>query len=528
MFLFRSVRRRLVSLLSLTLCLMLALAGIGLLGLLGHQDAVEDLDFLLYKSPNKDHLSRAVTRISESLFSGLDLQQAAAVDLQRSALQTEIRAAVDSLFDFRRKLEALPPSAELSLQQRQQIRTRLDQVFGELHRLHGIADKLKVVRDAEDQRSVDQLRYAAGSAVTQIQRTLDTLPAYQSHSHLELSLSKEQERSARLLRWLAIVTTSVLALFVVIFVCGLKWISEPARVVSDGCTRIANGDTRYRLQSVSIWNDEFTKLVAGVNMVADRFLQAEEDLQHRVKAQSEQLVRTHRLAGVGFLAAGVAHEINNPLNAITLAADSLDSCLDRIAPENSADVRMARSRIAMIRSESQRCGEITARLLDFSRSDRSEKRSENLTALINEVLVIVEHLGRFSDRRVVFDCVHPVCADVLASQIKQVILNLVVNALQASPAGGVVTVHLIEKVDAVLLTVSDQGCGMDAETREHVFDPFYSKQEVGQGTGLGLSISHRIVEDHHGTITPLSDGPGCGSTFQVRLPRRQQQARDAA
>ena len=528
MFLLRSIRRRLVSLLGLAFGLMLALAGIGLFGLLGHREAVQDLDFLLYKSPNKDQLSRAVTRISESLFNELDLKQPAAVEVQRARLQTAIETAVESLFDFRRKFEALPPSEELSLQQRGQVLKRLDQVYGELHRLTKLEGGLRAINTPEDQRAVDQLRIAAASSVTQIQRTLDTLPAYQTHSHVELSLAKEQERSARRLRWLAIVTVFVVVMFAIILACGLKWISEPARTVANGCIRIASGDTRYRLQPVSMWNDEFTKLVAGVNMVADRFIQAEEDLLHQVKAQSEQLVRTHRLAGVGFLAAGVAHEINNPLNAISLAADSLEGCLERMADSDSPAARTALNRIAMIRSESKRCGEITARLLDFSRSDRSEKQSENVTSLIQEVLLVVEHLGRFSDRQVVFDSSRRVTAELLASQIKQVILNLVVNALQASPPGGTVTIELLEKVDSIVLTVSDSGCGMDCETLEHIFDPFYTKQEVGQGTGLGLSISHRIIEDHNGTITPFSDGAGCGSTFQVRLPRRQQQARNAA
>ena len=204
MFLLRSIRRRLVSLLGLAFGLMLALAGIGLFGLLGHREAVQDLDFLLYKSPNKDQLSRAVTRISESLFNELDLKQPAAVEVQRARLQTAIETAVESLFDFRRKFEALPPSEELSLQQRGQVLKRLDQVYGELHRLTKLEGGLRAINTPEDQRAVDQLRIAAASSVTQIQRTLDTLPAYQTHSHVELSLAKEQERSARRLRWLAI------------------------------------------------------------------------------------------------------------------------------------------------------------------------------------------------------------------------------------------------------------------------------------------------------------------------------------
>ena len=101
------------------------------------------------------------------------------------------------------------------------------------------------------------------------------------------------------------------------------------------------------------------------------------------------------------------------------------------------------------------------------------------------------------------------------------------NALQATDSGGEVVIRLVEQVDNVVLSVSDNGCGMDPETLQHVFDPFFTSREQGQGTGLGLSITHRIVEDHGGTVTPVSAGAGLGSTFQVRLPRRCRTARAA-
>ncbi len=155
------------------------------------------------------------------------------------------------------------------------------------------------------------------------------------------------------------------------------------------------------------------------------------------------------------------------------------------------------------------------------------RQPTDVAELVREVLVMVDHLGQYQDRRVEFVCDKCVIADVNAAEIKQVILNLVANALQATQAGGVVTIRMQEQVDNITLAVSDDGCGMDSETLQHVFDPFFTTQETGQGTGLGLSITHRIVEDHGGTVTPMSDGAGCGSTFQIRIPRRQQQANAA-
>ncbi len=120
-----------------------------------------------------------------------------------------------------------------------------------------------------------------------------------------------------------------------------------------------------------------------------------------------------------------------------------------------------------------------------------------------------------------FDQYDPLIVQVNSAQMKQVILNLVANALQATQDGGHVRIDISEQVDSVNIVISDNGCGMDTETLQHVFDPFFSTKETGQGTGLGLSITHRIVEDHAGTIVPSSPGPGLGSTFRIRLPRRQ-------
>ena len=142
---------------------------------------------------------------------------------------------------------------------------------------------------------------------------------------------------------------------------------------------------------------------------------------------------------------------------------------------------------------------------------------------MREVLVIVHHLGQFQDRQIDFECHQSVIADVNSAQVKQVILNLVANALQATKPGGTVRIKLQEMVDSLVLSITDDGCGMDQETLQHVFDPFFTTRETGQGTGLGLSITHRIIEDHGGTVTPMSDGIGHGSTFQIRLPRRQSQ-----
>ena len=110
--------------------------------------------------------------------------------------------------------------------------------------------------------------------------------------------------------------------------------------------------------------------------------------------------------------------------------------------------------------------------------------------------------------------------EVNGPEIKQVVLNLAANALEAMDSGGTLKIEITEQVDEVILTFDDDGCGMTPEVIEHLFDPFFTRRRGGKGTGLGMSISHRIISDHGGTIEATSDGPHCGSRFRIHLPRR--------
>ena len=527
-FLFRSIRRRLVSLFAGAMLLVIAMAGIGAFGLIWHQEAVDDLDFLLHRSPDLNQLSRSISKISECLFSSLDPKQLAAVQQQRITYLAHVEDARASLREFRRRIEALPAPPELNRQQRDQVLPRIDDIYGEFDYLASLAEGLQPVKSAEAKVRQLDLRFDASRAVTRIQRSLDNLPAYYMTADWgELSLQKQHRRSERFLRWLLYGTGIVVAFSIVILTCGFRWISIPVRSIAKGCTRIANGDTRFRLLLASRWQDEFADLVSGVNCMADRFQQAEEELQYKVRERSEQLIRSQKLASVGFLAAGVAHEINNPLSAITVAAESLEMRLYGIDGMKSDEAREVLDRIAMIRRESRRCGDITRRLLDFSHGDKAGRIPTDIAALIRDVLLMFQHLGRYADRTVNFECNRCIIAEVNAAQLKQVVLNLIANGLQATVSGGRVIVRIQELVDSIVIAIEDDGCGMDEDTLHHIFDPFFTTKEAGQGTGLGLSITHRIIENHSGTITPISNGLGCGSTFQIRLPKRQPQANAA-
>lgn len=525
MFLVRSIRRRLVTGLVITLVLMLFLAGAGVVGLIWHQEAVSDLSFLVYQSPNRDQLSRSISRVGEQLYAPLNLRFAQAVDEMRSAYRTRWIEADDELTEFRRRVEELPLTPEL-FQQRNQVLSRLDGIRYELQRLSGLAARLQPVSGPGDPQFI-KLRADVHVAIARCQSLLDNLPAYEHRHWVSMSLEKQKTRSTRLLKIILWFAGGTAITFSVMTYCGFQWISRPLRFVARGATRIANGDFSHRLDPATRWRDEFQDLVDCVNSMAERFQEKEEDLQAKVRERSEQLARSQRLASVGFFAASVGHEINNPLSAISVAAESLEMRLPDMVPPDHPDAAEVRSRLAMIRTESRRCGTITRRLLDFARGDESLKSTTDLTEIIREVIALTVHLGIFRDRTILFERREPLTISMNASQIKQVVLNLVANGLQATMPGGTVTIELADQIDSVCITVSDDGCGMDVDCQQRIFDPFYSTRAEGQGTGLGLCITHRLVEEHHGTIVPFSAGPGKGSTFRVRLPKRQSIA-DAA
>jgi signal transduction histidine kinase len=319
---------------------------------------------------------------------------------------------------------------------------------------------------------------------------------------------------------------SALAVTVLLFLglirCGYLWIFVPIRKLHEGASRVAAGDFDYRVKLTG--RDEMVALADTFNQVVNTFQEIKSKLDGEVHERSRQLVRSERLAGVGFLAAGVAHEINNPLSAIAMASESLESRLHepaftdgRPAPE---DLALVTQYLNMIQSEAFRCQKITARLLDFARGHDAPRTRQDLSKIISEVLDMVSHMSKFRGHNVVFDRQRTCLAEVNGSEIKQVVLNLLANALESMEGQGTVWIDFEERADEVILSLRDNGCGMTPYVLENLFEPFFTERKSGKGTGLGLSISHRIVSEHGGRMEALSDGPGKGSCFRIHLPRK--------
>lgn len=301
----------------------------------------------------------------------------------------------------------------------------------------------------------------------------------------------------------------------------------PFRVLIRGARQVANDDFDHRIHLDT--EDEMAELAAHMNAMTERFQQIHTDLERQVKQRTMDLVRSEQLASVGVLAAGVAHEINNPLASIAICAEALESRLqdilkqDDLLPDEDrcAEIGVLRNYLRMIQDEAFRSKEITDRLLDFSRRGDAEKHPTNLGELVQSVIEMVQHLGKYRGKEIHFDPPPLLLAPVAGQEMKQVVLNLLTNALEAVDAGGNVQVELRRRPQHVEMIVTDDGCGMTDEVMSHLYEPFFTSRETGQGTGLGLAITYRIVTDHDGRIDAESHGPGRGSTFRVTLPLEQ-------
>jgi signal transduction histidine kinase len=285
---------------------------------------------------------------------------------------------------------------------------------------------------------------------------------------------------------------------------------------------VARGQFDYQIELHT--GDEMQALAEAFNDMTSRLSATYADLERQIRERSRQLVRSERLASVGFLAAGVAHEINNPLAAIAFSSEALESRLDRVFVTDSgsepeaSEARTVRKYVRMIQEEAFRCKGITEKLLDFSRCHDIQRQRTDLVELVQSVVEMIQHMGKYRGKSIAFQPKEAVFAHVDPQEIKQVVLNLVVNALDCMETDGTLRIQMRNVEGMAEATFVDDGCGMAPEVLENIFEPFFTRRRVGKGTGLGLSITHRIVTQHHGDISATSEGEGQGSTFTVRLP----------
>jgi two-component system, NtrC family, sensor kinase len=242
-----------------------------------------------------------------------------------------------------------------------------------------------------------------------------------------------------------------------------------------------------------------------------------EEVTDRVEA-SRAVARAEKLAAVGRLAAGVVHEINNPLATISACAESLEARVNEGAFDNSPVVEDLREYLGLIRSEAFRCKSITNGLLDFSRTRAADHVIIELGDVIASVIRLLSHQKRRSAvefRVEVAEDLAQVSGD--PGQLQQALIALATNALDALVISGVLTIDARNAGDKVVVQVTDNGVGIPPENLTKIFEPFFTTKEIGKGTGLGLAVCYGILTEHGGSLDVQST-VGVGTTFTITLP----------
>ena len=346
---------------------------------------------------------------------------------------------------------------------------------------------------------------------------------------LVADIERSRERSTANLRRSTYVAGSATVLVVVLVLTLMHyfrvWVFAPISAIQAGVQRVHRGNFGQPIRLSS--GDELDELATEFNLMTGRLQAMYADLARQVNERTRQLVRSERMVSVGFLAAGVAHEINNPLASIAFCAEALERRLQEVLARNPGEAEVILKYLRMMQEESQRCKQITHKLLDFSRSGGKQEPTD-LMHLVRDVIEVAECLPAARGKTVTFHADGSLIAPVRVPEVKGVVLNILVNGLESMDSGGTMTVSLADRGDAAELTFTDTGCGMTTEVLEHIFEPFFTRNRTGNGTGLGLATSHLIIDQHGGTIAATSAGPGKGSTFTVRLPLHSSATADPA
>jgi two-component system NtrC family sensor kinase len=305
----------------------------------------------------------------------------------------------------------------------------------------------------------------------------------------------------------------------------------PLRDLEGGAKRLARGELDSPIPVRG--NDEFGEVARSFNTMTaalsasqKELREAAHTLEEKVEERTRQLrlaeleaAQSEKLASVGLLAAGIAHELNNPLTGVLTFSHLMRQKL----PDGSQDAED----MDLVIRETKRCATIIRRLLDFARQKAPEKKFTDLNRVIEETVRFIERPAHLQNTDITLELA-PDLPQVWVDedQVKQVVMNMLVNAQHATEAGGSITVRTRvcdyrfrggDDVPAVEIAIIDTGCGIPEADLKKIFDPFFTSKEVGKGTGLGLSVSHGIVQAHGGVIR-VSSVVGQGTTFTVYLP----------
>jgi len=320
---------------------------------------------------------------------------------------------------------------------------------------------------------------------------------------------EEVEREAQRYRKMSI-TILATALLLGALLCFLlvRWIVNPLQAIRKATARIMRGEKDTIPMEPAIRSSvEGIELVNSLNLMLSA-----------LEAKQNQLVQSTKLAAIGKVTAGIAHEINNPLNNISLTAEVL---LEDLAGLDCAE------RLEMINDvviQADRARKVVRQLLDFSRTKKPTAWEEvDLTRLAGDSLELLKNQIRIGQIRTEIDLpAEPLLVMGNPNKLQQVVVNIILNAVQAMQPGGLLRLEAAAcpRQNQAVIAISDTGPGIPEESRAQIFDPFFTTKN--DGTGLGLSVSYAIIREHNGDIL-LDSTPGQGTTFRLNLPLRRKE-----
>ncbi|MCM2271009.1 MAG: ATP-binding protein [candidate division Zixibacteria bacterium] len=370
---------------------------------------------------------------------------------------------------------------------------------------------------------------------------LDAATEREVIGHIELGLSLDKVNQAifeaKFAAYLFTLVVLVGTILLLAFIVGA--ITRPVRVLVDVTDQVSKGDLTQRVNitqrdEIGHLADTFNRMIESLKQSRDEVEQYNRNLEEKIiertlqleEAQA-QLIQSEKMSAIGQLAAGVAHELNNPLGGILGYAQFTLEKLNKNIPEKTTakEIQSYIRYVSDIETQARRCKTIVQNLLKFSRSSRTVDFADvDVNKAIEETLSFVAHQLHLSqiELDVQLDPKLPHIQGNIG-QLQQVFTNLIINAMHASKPGALIVITsryspaLGEFGGAVELMFKDHGHGIKDENLKKIFEPFFTTKEIGKGTGLGLSVSYGIVKEHGGEITVTSE-VGAGSTFTVVLP----------
>jgi len=359
----------------------------------------------------------------------------------------------------------------------------------------------------EELAKVEQKQGESGYAIRK--KELEQEVRRQGHrmiSFAEDLMKKEKEAISAAMSWsrvmnLYLLLVLLISMTAISYILGSRLLKSLSRF-EIYAHRIAAGDFRP-ITPARKYRDEFTDLALSINQ-----------MMQELEKHETVLIQSHKMRAVGTLTAGIAHELNNPLNNVTLTAHMLMEDFDELTDEQRKEF------VTDIIDEADRARRIVSNLLDFARESGTQLEPLDLPSLLKDTISLVSNQAKLAGIRIDFqrsDQLPRIHGD--RQQLRQVFLNLLLNAIAASEKGDKIDVeaHTTEEPEEVAVKVIDYGSGIPEHILHRIFDPFFTTKAKGKGTGLGLSVSQGIIAKHGGRIH-VSSREGEGSTFTVSLP----------